>query len=141
MNTIPNVNIIEKGKHIPEDAKNKSNTINQSLIIRFTLCNWYLLEYVWIMFTKGIKRDAQLPILFIQSHGEKLIYYFLRNYIQLLSHNWKTGNEYDVQTWAFLVYDDTSDRKKNISKKIEHKTQQYPTIDIKPNNIFLKIIA
>ena len=87
MNTIPNVNIIEKGKHIPEDAKNKSNTINQSLIIRFTLRNWYLLEYVWIMFTKGIKRGAQLPILFIQSHGEKLSYYFLRNYIQLLSHN------------------------------------------------------
>ena len=40
-----------------------------------------MIDYVWIMFTKDINQGAQLSTLFIQHHGEKLIYSFVRNYM------------------------------------------------------------
>ena len=27
---------------------------------RFAVCNWYMVDYVWIMFTKGINEGKQL---------------------------------------------------------------------------------
>ena len=47
------------------------------------MCNWYIFDYVWIMFTQGINQGVQLSTLFTQCHREKLIHSFIQNYITI----------------------------------------------------------
>ena len=42
-----------------------------------------MFDYVWIMLTQGITQGVLLSTLFIQCHGEKLIYSLIQNYITI----------------------------------------------------------